>query len=78
MIISPFIKKVGNCILAEELSLPATVEGKADMVITDKCVARTGPKGFVITEMAEGVTLGSLQAATDAVLTLSEDWKVMS
>jgi 3-oxoacid CoA-transferase len=59
-------------------SLPLTERGVDDMIITEMCAfeVKTG-HGFVLTEIAEGVTVEQVKAATQAPFTVSSHLKSM-
>lgn len=58
--------KGGEPKLVARCSYPLTAVGVVDRVITDMAVLDTTPEGFSLVELAPGVTLEALRAATDA------------
>ncbi|HHV10953.1 MAG TPA: 3-oxoacid CoA-transferase subunit B [Clostridiales bacterium] len=64
--------------LVERISLPATAVNKVHMVITELAVIEIDERGFVLREIAEGVTVEEVQSQTGAPLVISEDLKVMA
>jgi 3-oxoacid CoA-transferase subunit B len=54
--------------LVERCTLPLTGRGVVDRIITDLAVVDVTPAGFVLRELAPGVTLEQVRAATDAPL----------
>lgn len=62
--------KDGTPKLVRECSYPLTALGAVKRVYTNLAVIDITERGFVVTEMAPGVTLEALQARTDAKLNL--------
>jgi 3-oxoacid CoA-transferase len=59
-------------------SLPLTGQGVVDMIITELCVFEVKKgHGLVLTEIAEGVTVEQVKAATQAPFTVSSQLKSM-
>jgi hypothetical protein len=59
-------------------SLPLTERGVVDMIITEMCAFEVKKgHGLVLTEIAEGVTVEQVKAATQAPLTVSSQLKSM-
>lgn len=75
----------GAAKLFEKISLPATALKAVDMIVTEMGVIEVDPeKGFVLKELAPGVTIEQIQAATEAPLVIEgeivemvmpPDWK---
>ncbi|MFE5341003.1 3-oxoacid CoA-transferase subunit B [Isoptericola sp. NPDC056578] len=63
----------GSPKLLPECTLPLTGRGVVHRVITDMAVLDVGPTGFVLRELAPGVTVEDVVAATGAPLTVSLD-----
>jgi 3-oxoacid CoA-transferase subunit B len=59
--------------IAEECALPLTGRACVDRIITDLGVVDVTPDGLLLTEMAPGVTLEQITAATDAKLTVARE-----
>jgi len=58
----------GAAKLLRECTLPLTGKGVVDRVITDLCVLDVKAGGFVLAELAPGVTREQVQAATEAAI----------
>lgn len=56
----------GGSKLLRSCTLPLTGQGVVDRIISDLCVLDVTPKGFGLVELAPDVTLGQVQAATEA------------
>jgi 3-oxoadipate CoA-transferase beta subunit len=61
--------------LVEKLSYPPTALGVVKKVFTDLAVISVGPEGFVLEEVALGVTVEQVRKATAARLIVSADLK---
>ena len=66
LVLMTHISKKGAAKLVSECSYPLTAVGAVNRVITDMAVLDTSPRGFVLVELAPGVTRDELVAATDA------------
>lgn len=64
--------------LVKRISLPATAVNKVHMIITELAVIEVEERGFVLKEIAEGVTVEEVQSQTGAPLVISENLKVMA
>ncbi len=62
------VDKKGNSKLLKECTLPLTGKGVVDRIITELGVYDVVPGGLKLLEMADGVTLEDIKAATDATL----------
>lgn len=58
----------GAAKLLRQCTLPLTGKGVVDRVITDLCVLDVIPGGFVLVELAPGVTREQVQEATEAAI----------
>ena len=56
--------------ILDELTLPATSERPVSLIVTDMAVIEPTPEGLVLKELAPGVTVDAVVAATEAELTI--------
>ena len=63
--------------ILKKCTLPFTAVKEVDMIVTEFGVMEITPKGIVLTEIAEGVTIEEIQAATEATLIISENLKLI-
>lgn len=63
--------------LLERITLPATAVNKVHKIVTELAVIEVVDKKFVLTEIADGITVEELQAQTGATLLISDELKVM-
>ncbi|MFJ5707998.1 CoA transferase subunit B [Streptomyces sp. NPDC093105] len=66
--------KDGTPKLVEACTLPLTGRGVVQRVITDLAVLDVTPDGFALVELAPGVTLDEVRAATAADLLVPAEW----
>ena len=64
--------------LVTSCSYPLTAAGVVDRVFTDLAVLDIGPSGFVVAEMADGLSREDLQAVTGAPLSYAESVGVLA
>jgi 3-oxoacid CoA-transferase subunit B len=64
----------GDAKLLCACTLPLTGAACVDRVITDLCVLDVTDAGFVVMEMAEGITRKQIEARTGAALLFSAEW----
>jgi 3-oxoacid CoA-transferase subunit B len=62
------VDKKGNSKLLKECTLPLTGRGVVDMIISEFGVYEVVEGGLRVVEMADGVTMADIQAATEATL----------
>lgn len=63
--------------ILKKCSFPLTASRVVDTIITDMAVIKVTDNGLLLQEIAEGVTVEEVQAATEAELTVSPDLKTM-
>ena len=69
--------KSGESKLLPTCSYPLTAPGCVSWVVTNLALIQVDQDGFVLKELAPGVTLEDVQAATAAVLRVADDLKEM-
>jgi 3-oxoacid CoA-transferase B subunit len=67
--------KDGEYKIVNELSYPATAEGKVSMLITDLAVIEITPRGMVLKEVMPGLTAEDVQSVTEPKLIISPNLK---
>jgi len=70
VVLTTHLDRVGRPKLLAECSLPMTARACVDRIFTDMAVVDVTPDGFVLREIAEGLTVDEVQAATGAPLRL--------
>jgi 3-oxoacid CoA-transferase subunit B len=65
--------KTGRSKIVKRCSLPLTAAGCVHRICTDMAVIDVTPEGMVLREIAEGLTVEEVRAATDAPLQLPPD-----
>jgi 3-oxoacid CoA-transferase subunit B len=78
LVIMEHVTKKGGAKLVESCSLPLTGRGVVSRVITDLAVVDITPGGFVLRELAPGVTADEVREKTDAPLTDADDLAEMA
>jgi 3-oxoacid CoA-transferase subunit B len=68
VVVMEHVAKDGTHKIVEECSLPYTGRGVVDRVITDLAVVDVTDAGLVLRELARGVTVDEVRAATGAPL----------
>ncbi|MDR3437138.1 3-oxoacid CoA-transferase subunit B [Telmatospirillum sp.] len=64
--------------ILKRCTLPLTSIRSVDLIVTEMAVIRTTPEGLVLCEVAPGVTVDQVLAATQAHLIVTDDVSVMS
>ncbi len=70
--------KDGSAKILNQCTLPLTGKAVVTMIVTEFGVFSIGEDGMVLEEIAEGVTVESIQMKTEAKFTVSSDLKPMS
>ncbi len=78
VIMMEHVARDGSAKLVPECSLPLTGKGCVDRVITDLAVVDVTPEGFVLREVAPGVTPDEVVERTGAPLTVPGDVTTMA
>ncbi|WP_411682600.1 3-oxoacid CoA-transferase subunit B [Clostridium thailandense] len=63
--------------ILKKCKLPLTAVGKVSLIVTEMGVMEVTKNGLVLREIAEGITVEDVIAATEAELVIDEDLKVM-
>ncbi len=72
VVLMEHVAKDGSPKLLQRCTLPLTGQGVVDEVITDLAVLDVTPHGFVLRELAPGVTVDDVRAATGAPVRTSD------
>jgi 3-oxoacid CoA-transferase subunit B len=70
--------KDGRPKILKHCSLPLTGIGVVDTIVTEMAYIRVTPQGLVLEEVAPGVTVEQVQAATESKLLLADPVKIMA
>ena len=66
VVVMQHVDKQGRAKLVDEITLPATGRNVVDRVITDLAVVDVRPEGFILRELAPGVSVDDVVAKTGA------------
>lgn len=67
----------GEYKILNELTYPATVKNKVNMIFTDLAVMEVSPEGLILKEVAPGLTADDVQSVTEPKLIISPELKEM-
>ena len=71
------LTKKGEPKILKECRLPLTAAKQVNMIVTEMAVIEVGPEGLLLKEIAPGLTVEEVQAATEAELIVAPDLKKM-
>ena len=67
----------GESKVVKECTLPLTGKGVVNTMVTDMAVIDVTPEGLLLREVAPGITVEEVKAATEAELIISKDLKIL-
>jgi acetate CoA/acetoacetate CoA-transferase beta subunit len=72
------VTRSGESKLLKQCTLPLTAKGVVDVVVTEMGYFEITPEGFLLKEIAPGVTVDEVKAATAGNLVIASDLKEMT
>ncbi|WP_245418214.1 3-oxoacid CoA-transferase subunit B [Cohaesibacter haloalkalitolerans] len=72
MVLTTHTDRKGNPKLLERCTLPLTAIGSVERIFTDMAVVDVTPQGFVLRELAEGISVAEVKSATGAPLMIPD------
>jgi acetate CoA/acetoacetate CoA-transferase beta subunit len=69
------VNKNGAPKILKKCTLPLTAQKEVDLIVTDMAVIRVTPRGLVLEELSEGVTVDEVVKATGATLHIAQQLK---
>ena len=72
LVLTTHVDRKGNPKLLKACSLPLTARACVSLIFTDMAVVAITPEGFALREIAEGLSVADVEAATGAPLIVPE------